>query len=323
MSLQTVCIPGKTFLVGEYLALSGGPSVVVTTAPAFQFSWSVKESVSPKITHPFHQDSPAGRFLNRLKQLTYDVEIEFQDPYRGAGGFGGSTAEFLGSWMFSRWLTGDAVSKTDSQWCDELHDHREQVCPVWTSERFGGGRFMDVLESYAEFQPLASGADLVSQLTGGVAIWNRNKQVMRRFGWPFEGLQLSLLQTGKKLRTHEHLKAVTPLNSEAQQEMALWVGDAIQAFSVADGNRLSAAVRGVGKLLAAQGLVAEHTLRALRDLSEMAGVRAAKGCGAMGADVVAVLHDDSALPELKGLCGEHGFTLIESKLWTTAVRIRS
>lgn len=180
---------------------------------------------------------------------------------------------------------------------------------------------MDILDAYAEFEPKASGADLVSQIAGGVAVWDRNKQVMRKLGWPFDGLKLSLLKTGRKIRTHEHLKTAGPLGRDARAEMGLWVEDAIQAVALADADRLIAAVRGVGKVLELQGLVAEHTLQALRDLADIAGVRAAKGCGAMGADVIAVLHEASALPALEDLCREHGFSRDEIRHWSSAVRI--
>ncbi|MBL7689681.1 MAG: hypothetical protein JNJ49_16715 [Bdellovibrionaceae bacterium] len=320
---RSISIPAKTFLVGEYLALSGGPSIVVTTAPAFKFSWLYEDSRSPELNHPFHPESPAGRFLAEMDLKSGRISIEFNDPYRGSGGFGGSTAEFLGAWMLSRWLGDDAVASSAAEWCVEVRDYRDQVCPVWTSERLGGGRFMDVLDAYAVFEPRASGADLVAQVTGGVAIWDRNKQVMRKQVWPFDGLELSLLRTGRKMKTHEHLKTVRPLTVETQQELELWVQDAVQAFAFADADRLIAAVRGVGKTLEAQGLVAEHTLQALRDLADVTGVRAAKGCGAMGADVVAVLHDPSALPALVELCREHGFSRDETKYWPSAVRIES
>ncbi|MCM0605150.1 MAG: hypothetical protein KA715_03595 [Xanthomonadaceae bacterium] len=48
--------PSKSFLIGEYLALAGGPSIVITHKPEF---------------------------------------TQAKDPYNGAGGFGFSTAEFL------------------------------------------------------------------------------------------------------------------------------------------------------------------------------------------------------------------------------------
>lgn len=294
---------------------------MVTTAPAFEFRWTYENSRSPELKHPFHPESPAGRYLDQIDFQSGRIDIEFSDPYRGRGGFGGSTAEFLGSWMLSRWLNGDEVANTDGEWCAEVRDYREQVCPLWTSERLGGGRFMDILDAYAEFEPKASGADLVSQIAGGVAVWDRNKQVMRKLGWPFDGLKLSLLKTGRKIRTHEHLKTAGPLGRDARAEMGLWVEDAIQAVALADADRLIAAVRGVGKVLELQGLVAEHTLQALRDLADIAGVRAAKGCGAMGADVIAVLHEASALPALEDLCREHGFSRDEIRHWSSAVRI--
>lgn len=46
-------IPGKTFMFGEYLALSGGPSLIVTTTPEFQASGSLTlERVSGQDSEP-------------------------------------------------------------------------------------------------------------------------------------------------------------------------------------------------------------------------------------------------------------------------------
>ncbi len=323
---RTILIPAKTFLVGEYLALSGGPSVIVTTSPVFELSWLVEPAQSFEISHPFHSDSPAGRFLKSVetvKRPSGRIDVEFRDPYQGGGGFGGSTAEFLGAWMLSRWLAGDPVAESDLEWCSELRDHREQVCPQWTSGRLGGGRFLDVLDAYSEFAPNASGADLVSQMTGGIAVWNRNKEMMQKFSWSFDDLYLSLVRTGRKLKTHEYLKGLTPLEASAQREMAVWVEEAVAAFAFVDSNRLTAAVRGAGKVLESQGLVADHTLSALHDLAEMAGVRAAKGCGAMGADVIAILHDASAFSTIEALCVRHGFQRVDTSHWASSVRIES
>ena len=33
---MNIVIPAKTFLVGEYLALTGGPSIILTTTPCFE-----------------------------------------------------------------------------------------------------------------------------------------------------------------------------------------------------------------------------------------------------------------------------------------------
>ena len=106
-----VMIPGKTFLVGEYLALEGGPSVVANTHPSFRFRWTLEQADggAARIEHGFHPESPAGKFLNRLNASrllgTEKATIEFHDPHYGKGGLGASTAEFLGAWVFERWAT--------------------------------------------------------------------------------------------------------------------------------------------------------------------------------------------------------------------------
>lgn len=366
-----VLIPGKTFLVGEYLALLGGPSIVFNSSPCFEWQWSeLEESTSGRleIQHPFHSKSPAGFWLDRLALEGSSLargrrfEVQFHDPNRGAGGLGGSTAEFLGAWIFSRWLEsagGRSANIEHGSWnefdlkaqfrvgeelCRELGDHHNQVVPTWTSTYVGGAKFLDLILKYKELNPLASGSDLISQFVGGVAIWDpgsmalsehpfssSDRPEMRRYGWPFAGTSITFLRTGKKLATHEHLKSGKGLSSSGLSDMRVWVEDAIQSFAYEDGERLVAAVRGVRRALESDGLVAEYTKDALSDLDSIRGVRAAKGCGAMGADVIMILHDDSTSvrEQLEEFSKEKSMGVIKSSdvhrcedsLWARAVVI--
>ncbi len=269
-----ILIPGKTFLVGEYLALDGGPSIVLNTGPCFEFTWERENSGSPSkdssyIHHPFHEASPAGRWLNSIETpfAGSDYSIQFKDPYKGKGGLGSSTAEFAGAWFFKRWLTRKAEWSTEVPVVGSLEDHRESVAPNWNSERFGSHRFRDLLDDYWATKALGSGADLVSQVTGGVAVWDGRVDEMRRYAWPFPDLALSLYMTGKKMATHTHLAGVPSLDESAIEEMRLWVDDATQSFALADADRLIASVRGFGKVLESRGRVAEHKSALLEILS--------------------------------------------------------
>ena len=53
---MNIVIPAKTFLVGEYLALTGGPSIILTTTPCFELRQCNNLGL-----HGVHPESPAGR----------------------------------------------------------------------------------------------------------------------------------------------------------------------------------------------------------------------------------------------------------------------
>ena len=87
MSRESLKIPSKTFLLGEYAVLTGGPALVLAHPPFF----SLKKTNKPKLFHP---KSPASLLMKKhgLRQ-----DFDFLDPHRGGGGFGGSTAEVISS----------------------------------------------------------------------------------------------------------------------------------------------------------------------------------------------------------------------------------
>jgi len=323
-----VRVPGKTFFVGEYLALSGGPSIVMNSGPCFEFSWT---ETSGDSSHPFHKESPAGRFLDRrlldsASASKTGYRFEAKDPYHGVGGLGASTAEFLGAWIFDRSLKDPSLIEPGTV-VEKLDDHRQSVVPKWASERWGGNRFRDVLDdyrgTYLESETPGSGADLVSQITGGLSVWDARTDEMRRFQWPFPDLTFTLLFTGHKLKTHEHLARAKKLSDVTVDDMRFWVEEAIQSLALEDADRLTASVRGFGKVLSDIGLVADTTARFLEGLADLSGVRAAKGCGAMGSDTLLILHDTLASDQVNQFRDQNGLkeAATASDLWTQGLTV--
>lgn len=336
--------------MGEYLALEGGPSIVVNTAPCFEFSWEVAASENRSTTaakgaakirppevraalhHPFHQDSPAGQWLNRLPSDLVEAavrdgleySVQFKDPFDGKGGFGASTAEFAGAWVFRKLLENPKDWTANGSVVMNLEGHRETVAPSWKSERFGSNRFRDILDDYRSTTSSGSGADLVSQVAGGISVWDARTDEMRRFSWPFQDLSFSLLMTGKKLATHQHLAGLPSLESSILDDMRFWVDEAVQSFAVEDADRLVASVRGFGKVLDETGRVADHTKLLLRDLADCSGIRAAKGCGAMGSDVLVVLHDRTAASHVAKFAESHQLekAASDANIWKTGLYLR-
>lgn len=255
MSLR---FPSKTFILGEYAILETGEALLLGHGPWFEAEYG-------GATHSFHPSSPAGQWLSTLPS---SLALRFTDPHRGAGGFGGSGAEFLSAWSFER--------KIPSSW-------RERQAFAWAawddSRKFPG-----------------SGADILTQAWGvnyGKDFWlgiDTKNRALEPLDSNF-GLRLSLFSTGKKLATHTHLQELPPLPLEE-----LWghVIDGKEALRARSSTLFAAAMNGYGQCLAERGLLAEHSARALGALPQRK-VLASKGCGAMGADVLAVLHDGAEL----------------------------
>lgn len=284
-------VPAKTFLIGEYLALRGGPAVVLGTRPHFNFQWEVGESTLGE----FHPESPAGKWLSGS-----GLRVRVSG---GRVGFGSSTAEFLGAWIAKR---AERLSLQGTQrWVQSIEgDFEGRLSAAWPERHVDvPPSWLELLSDYRSVAPQASGADLVAQAVGGVAIWDERKAVLQRLPWRMRELKFSIFATGVKLATHAHLQN---LNLDAVESLRPWAEDAVAGLEAGDADRVVASIRGCARELEALGLVTEVTVEHLRALDEIPGVRAAKGCGALGADAVLVLHDVEVEDELRRIALQRG-----------------
>jgi mevalonate kinase len=258
-------VPGKTFLLGEYVALDGGPSLLLSTGPRFQLS--VRPRVSDQDAPPFHPQSPAGLYFAQNEDDLKQWHFEFRDPYHGKGGLGASSAQFALLYAFQHgWEWRGAH---DFPWTSLLKDYR--AC-AWSGEGVP-----------------PSGADVVSQLTGGVTWFDGRAIQAERLNWPFSGMAFTLIRTGHKVATHEHLKSDAGLAPHSV--LRTIVIEARKAFESQDEIRLIESVNACSLALRQSGLTTAATtdlLDQMRDNHEL--FWAAKGCGAMGADVIIALH---------------------------------
>ncbi len=164
--MSDILVPSKTFMVGEYLALKGGPAALVLTKPSFSIDAS-------KTLHP---DCMAARFW---KEKTKSIcNWGLNDPYAGKGGLGASSAEFLIA--YHRIFGG--------------FDNLEHVHQT----------YLDFSEKKAKNKP--SGYDVLAQTTQECAIVESNPLKLASLSWSFSELAFILIHTGKKLKTHEHLQ---------------------------------------------------------------------------------------------------------------------
>lgn len=258
--MNTLKIPAKTFLVGEYAVLDPqGQALVLTHEPCFE----VRSSSTEK---RFHPESPAGLYQSRHEGAL--TNIEFIDPFDGLGGFGASTAEFL------------AVQ--EKPWNKETFlEYRELT----------GGR--------------PSGADLGAQMLEGIVLSEPGRVEFTSYDWPFESLSLLWFRTPGKVQTHEHLNALREANLSTLVDLS---EECIEAFLAHKLGPFVASLNGFTQALSEMNLQNEGALLLKARFMKTRGVLAAKGCGALGADVFLVLCEKVAQRQIQSEIESLGFS---------------
>ena len=273
-------IPAKTFLLGEYAAIAGAPGIVLATSPCFELTLSNKPGL-----HGIHPESPAGGWW--LKNGQSNIGIQWHDPYQGSGGMGASSAQFLGAYLASKYLQ----SKKTTQ--------------------------HEMLEAYFEFawqgeglRP--SGYDVIAQSQAGCVFIDRQNKIYQNLLWPFQNIGFLLLHTKQKLTTHHHLQTMT-LPSNVDQ-LATIVENGKMAFERIDSQGIVDAVNAYQQHLLHRNLVADHSMHYIETFKKKSGVLAAKGCGAMGADVLLLITRSSEQDALaQSLAGQSWQILASNK----------
>ncbi len=259
----SISVPSKSFFVGEYLALHGGPVLTINTHPRFELSVE-----SGKFQNPFHEESPAGKLISQNYGSLRDLSLVFKDPHHGRGGFGASSAQFA---MVYALKNIQAHFSLDSErfynWKVLLKDYQD-------------------LATNSAVRP--SGADLIGQVCGKMTYFHKNQGKIKTFSWPFSEIGFCILRTGFKLATHEHLKSLVEFNSAEFAKAALQVIDGLAKI---DSQEVVAGVQNYHRELIKQKKVAHETLVLLRNFENLEGVLAMKGCGALGADAVMLVFE--------------------------------
>lgn len=252
MSLE-ISVPGKTFFVGEYLALKEGPSLVFLSAPRFVLKISRGESLLLNI----HPESPAGLLAQAHPSELAGLRIEFEDAYQNKGGFGASTAQYLAVYSL-------------------IHNHinpSELLSSYYAHAWKGQG-----------LRP--SGADLIGQLSGSLSYFNKQNHTQKSHSWSFADKKILFFHTGNKVATHEHLKTLNDFDSAPLEAAFKTLMKGLEKSHWED---FVAGVRAYRRALEDLEFTCEPTLKLLKQLDQIKGVEAAKGCGALGADVILVL----------------------------------
>jgi len=260
--------PSKIFLLGEYAVLAGRPALVAAFGPRFQLSSSPFEGSGELVLHP---QSPAARILAPAGSGA-GLPLHWSDPWRGAGGFGASSAQAL--------MASELVSPKQA----------EPLQAAWRRYRLEGSPTGGVAPS---------GADFVAQAMGGVIEFrilpgDPDRFEARQIGdvcskLHLRGVQASQ-QAGRKVATHDHLASLSGLERLASVlESVLERG--IRSFESGDAGGLARALNDYGERLASLDLEDGATRRDRDALGRVAGVMGIKGSGAMQADALVALID--------------------------------
>lgn len=279
-------VPGKVFLLGEYAVLSGAKALVGAISPRFLFSHESFEwagEFSERLS--FHHESPAGKVL--AFHAAADRSLYGIDPWRGAGGFGASTAQVL----FLEKLSGNLL---------ELHS--PEFRKAWERYRELGSR-------PGELAP--SGADFVTQALGGLIGFDPEEFLAKQLGETLYDqratLQIRVIQAsrqaGRKVATHEHLKILSKRGEKFLSELARSLSpiteSGLEALIARDALSFAQALSLYGDTLASFELEDGATQLDRRILAEVPGVLGVKGTGALQADALVAAINPSEWDQTK------------------------
>jgi mevalonate kinase len=280
--------PAKTFLIGEYGVLDGGQALLVNTRPRFQLKVN---SSSENNCHGIHPLSPSGKWLRMQAPYLNKLDIEFEDPWKGSGGLGASSAQFLLS--------------------HALLDLIKEKFEFLISEKYINSllkSYFDTLDDFNISKP--SGVDLVSQFIGGICYVEKERGLSHQLSWPFPSKNFLIFKTNKKMNTHEHLSSLIVTDLKEAKELS---SKAIYFFKKNEWSAFSESVNTFHKYLNQKKWVSEYTHKWIETIKKWSEVEAVKGCGAMGSDTLVIFSDEALTREIIRKTELLGLTFIGDK----------
>lgn len=267
-------VPSKTFLMGEYLALHAGPSLILNTNPRFQLEI---KSFGDSHCEGIHPQSPAGQWMRQQSQIFSQNQLKFEDPHEGRGGLGASSAQFVMVYAWQKFVESPVLS-----WKKEINP-----LSLWQD-------YKTIVSAGSGHSP--SGADVVAQMTGQISLFYQKPFQVHALSWPFPDLGLFILRSGEKTKTHTHLDELTSFNTSSLERC---FHDGERALYNKQSLEFCEAITEYGLLLKNMGFLTSKSDELLATLNSFSEVKSVKGCGAMGADTVLCLYDLSQKENLK------------------------
>lgn len=340
-------VPSKTFLAGEYLAVLGGPSLVIATSPRFWLAFksadqaneiATEQRLSKKInlesksrdhhfvplrnwSKVFHPESPVGLFLSsdlekciQQNPALKEMQFQFVDPYQSVGnqsvnsisspkilgGFGASSAQYLlMKWALDQMQLPSPIKLDSAKYVDPTKRKTEAVAStelVSMESKMNSDLWKTWIGDYQKVSGGASGADLTAHLQGGISYFERKTNTRKKLAFRFANIGFSLFSTGIKIKTHEHLK--TFRSDPMQLEKALGYEKIVlqmrQSLEENDEHLFVESINSSKDFLLTNNWVADSTMALLKIIDSTDNnqkvILATKGCGALGADTIMVVH---------------------------------
>lgn len=270
-------VPGKTFLVGEYAVLNGGPALGLSTAPYFQIN------LSKSVVSDVHSLSASGRFL-KSKEISQFFQIHDEYKERNIlGGFGSSTAEYWSALL----------------------------------KYYGVHNLPSIFEILKDFKNLhqnelikPSGIDLAFQYFGQVTLADSALNFYQSMDWMFHQLDFAIVPTKLKIPTHEHIKNLSSGQLEGLAELS---NNVINSFVGCQENDFLANLKIWSDELENRQLTHLNSVHLRRKLEKHKEILLAKPCGALGADVVLVLFKSEDKRKVLSFINEQGLETLATR----------
>lgn len=289
-------MPAKTFVLGEYSVTQDGRAIVLLSEPCFEANFYADDDggprfLSPRSLSPRGVSPPIAKFINLHPKELANKQCDFIDPYKGIGGFGASSAEFLAWIKYYYFLCGIEFDIANPQ-------HYQQALEYFIACSSGG----------AGSGLLPSGADMIAQNSMGLAFVNLPEKGLKAIAWPFSGLVLCLAHTKNKVATHLHLaKLKSGFEFARLSENVAKFIEAVASNSeegvIQSINSSCAELDRLGFLHSRSGAIINAAFK--HDFC-----LAAKGCGAMGSDVILFVFRPAMLEQAKSFIKAEGLDLI-------------
>jgi mevalonate kinase len=301
MSSFNVSVPSKTFLTGEYLSLLDGPAILLNTQPRFHNKFELNTEKEYYYNAIEDETNPLHHYWNENEDFLADFDSKFMDPFYGKGGFGASSAHWATFYAFVNQYHPSMslfFDKTKNE-----NDFTKNIDFTFVEN------FLKKYRSYSKSNFPPSGYDVISQWIGKVAYIDVQNKILKKFDWPFNGLSFVLIKSNEKIATHEHLKN---LGKDQIPEKLLreCVAKNLKAFETKSQALLIEGIYDNFEILRDAKLVAPEALKTLDKLHNHEYVLAAKGCGALGADVFCVLIKTENLPQFVSYGASENMNLI-------------
>lgn len=270
MNVIEISCPSKTFLIGEYAVLDGGPAVILNTNP--RFICQIKKTNKPsKIDVP--TASPAGQWIKKKPQDFHCVQMEWlHESKLIESGFGFSSAQFNIVYAYSFILREGHIDHLKPQ-------------EIWRSYRS--------LE-FEGFRP--SGADIITQWVGGLSVFEQDPLHVETLTSYFPDLECLILKTGESFATYDYLKSFQMTDLSDLKTIAY---SAVTAIKQKRLEQFIANINDYRETLVKKGYVTKKSLEILKKIEKIESIKAFKTCGAMGAETLIVFYNKEKDAEVR------------------------